>query len=292
MDNNLRSGSAAGSLKSAQGSSSVQSDYESFCRFLEKSSGITLGPNRDYLVRNRLAGIMKELQVENLGALVKELEKTGSQRLRVRVVDAMTTNETLWFRDGHPFELFKHLILEELAVPNGGPIRIWSAASSTGQEPYSISMAVSEYNERKPGKLSRGVEITATDISPTVLKQAEQGVYDKLQLARGLSAERLKKYFQPLESKMQVKDDIRRRVRYRELNLLGSYAAIGSVDVVFCRNVLIYFCKEKKCEILTKITRLLKPGGYLFLGGSEPIVNYSTAFELVRAHGSVVYKLK
>ncbi len=280
---------STGSL--AAGSSETM-EYESFCRFLEKNSGITLGPNRGYLVKNRLANIMKDLGVNSLGQLVRELEKPSGTRLRVQVVDAMTTNETLWFRDGHPFEILKDPIFEQLGGPKTSPIRIWSAASSTGQEPYSISMAVSEFNERRPGRLSAGVEIIATDISPTVLKQAELGVYDKLELARGLTAERLKKYFSPYETKMRVNEDIRRRVKYRELNLLGSYSSIGTVDIVFCRNVLIYFSHENKCQILDKIARLLKPGGYLFLGGSEPIVNYSTSFELVRCNAGVVYKLK
>jgi chemotaxis protein methyltransferase CheR len=292
VNNSVRPSLTAGSADGTPSSSAEVAEYESFCRFLEKSSGITLGPNRGYLVKNRLASIMKELNETSLSSLIRELEKPSSQRLRLRVVDAMTTNETLWFRDGHPFEILKDLVLEGLSGARAGPIRIWSAASSTGQEPYSISMAVSEYIERKPGKLGGGVEIIATDISPTVLKQAEVGIYNKLELARGLSPERLKKYFQPMDGNMQVKGEIRRRVKYRELNLLGSYSSVGSVDVVFCRNVLIYFSQPNKCEILAKIARVLKPGGYLFLGGSEPIVNYSTEFDLMRSEGGVVYRLK
>ncbi len=292
MNNSVRPSLTTGSASGTPTSSGEVAEYESFCRFLEKNSGITLGPNRGYLVKSRLASIMKELNQSSLAALVRELGKPESQRLRVRVVDAMTTNETLWFRDGHPFETFKHLVLEELSGARAGPIRIWSAASSTGQEPYSISMAVSEYNERKPGKLGGEVEIIATDISPTVLKQAEGGVYDKLELARGLSPQRLRKYFQPKDGKMQVKDDIRHRVKFRELNLLGSYGSVGKVDVVFCRNVLIYFSQPNKCEILARIARMLKPAGFLFLGGSEPIVNYSTEFEMTRFESGVVYRLK
>ncbi len=270
-----------------------KADYERFCRFLEKSSGIVLGPGKMYLVNSRLAPILREQGLSSLGELVQRLETSRSQALRVAVVDAMTTNETLWFRDGHPFEILKEEVLEKLSGPRAGPIRIWSAACSSGQEPYSISMAVQEYMDKNPGKLPAGVEIVATDISPSVLRQAREGIYEELELRRGLSDERRKRFFKDLgDGRMQVRDDIRRRVNFRELNLMQSYVGLGRLDVVFLRNVLIYFSQEKKSDILRRVAQTLRPPGYLFLGGSEPMASYSDAFEMVRCRRGVVYRLK
>ena len=270
-----------------------KADYERFCRFLEKSSGIVLGPGKMYLVSSRLAPILREQGLASLGELVQRLETTRSQALRVAVVDAMTTNETLWFRDGHPFEILKDEVLENLSGPRAGPVRIWSAACSSGQEPYSISMAVQEYLEKNPGKLPAGGEIIATDISPSVLKQAREGVYEELELRRGLSDERRRRFFRDLgDGRMQVRDDIRRRGNFRELNLMQSYVGLGRLDVVFLRNVLIYFSQEKKSDILRRVVQTLRSPGYLFLGGSEPMASYSDAFEMVRCRRGVVYRLK
>ncbi len=282
------------SLTNKTGSSSSEvRDYERFCKFLEQASGITLGANKGYLIRSRLSGIMREEDISSLGELVDKIEKSFSRSLKAAIVDAMTTNETLWFRDVHPFEILKEIVFPEIGEQSRGAIRIWSAACSTGQEPYSISMSTSEYLTKNPGKLPAGVDIVATDISPTVLAQAGKGVYETLELNRGLSTERRKEFFQPATgTALQVKDDIRRRVKFSEINLLSNYTMLGRLDVVFCRNVLIYFSHENKCEILKRITGVLKPGGYLFLGGSEPIANYSSDFDMVRCSRAVVYRLK
>ncbi len=277
-----------------QGASSIseRSEYSRFCRFLEDTCGITLGEGKGYLVRSRLARIQKDEGTATLGELIDKLERTRSQALRVRIIDAMTTNETLWFRDTHPFDVLKDMLLPEYAKSPAGALRIWSAACSTGQEPYSISMVVHEYLEKNPGRLSSGVEIIATDISPTVLNQAREGLYDRLEIARGLSAERRNKYFTQEDDKLRLREDIRKRVKFHEINLLQSYVGLGRMDIVFCRNVLIYFSNDNKRGILSRIARVLKPGGYLILGGSEPLANYSTAFEMVRCQRGVIYRLK
>jgi len=153
-------------------------------------------------------------------------------------------------------------------------------------------MTVHEYLEKNPGRLPSGVEIIATDISPTALNQAREGLYDRLEIARGLSAERRSSYFTREDGKLRVRNDIRKRVAFREINLLQSYVGLGRMDIVFCRNVLIYFSNDNKREILARIARVLKPGGYLFLGGAEPMANYSDAFEMVRCQRGVVYRLK
>ena len=266
-------------------------DYDRFCRYLETASGITLGANKGYLISSRLNRIMEEAAVSSLGALVDTLAKGGSPGLKVKVIDAMTTNETLWFRDEYPFELLKEMILPELGGQRPQPIRIWSAACSSGQEPYSISMAISEYQQTRPGALQVPLQIVATDISGSMLKQARGGLYDELELNRGLSAERRVRFFTREDKKLKVRPDIANRVEFRELNLLQSYGGLGQFDVVFCRNVLIYFSNDNKRDILSRIARTLRPNGYLFLGGSEPIVNYSQQFEMVRSARGVAYRL-
>jgi chemotaxis protein methyltransferase CheR len=235
---------------------------------------------------------MEELATPTLGDLLNMLERTNSASLKMRVIDAMTTNETLWFRDEYPFEILKDTIFPEIGGPRGLPIRIWSAASSSGQEAYSISMTISEYQMSRPGLLAAGVQVLATDISPSMLKQAREGLYEELEVSRGLSQERRSRFFTSVGSKLRVRDDIRSRVEFREVNLLQNFAALGSFDVVFCRNVLIYFSNDNKRDILSRIARQMKPRGFLFLGGSEPLANYSQDFDMVRCPRGVVYRLR
>lgn len=267
-------------------------DYERFCRYLESASGITLGANKGYLIRSRLSRIMEEVNAPTLGALLNMLDRSASASLKVRVIDAMTTNETLWFRDEYPFEILKDTIFPEIGGPRGLPIRIWSAASSSGQEAYSISMTVSEYQQSRPGTLSAGVQILGTDIAPSVLRQAREGVYDELEIKRGLSAERRNRFFTRDGAKLRVRDEVKARVEFRECNLLQNFSMLGPFDVVFCRNVLIYFSNENKRDILARIAKVLKPKGYLFLGGSEPLASYSQEFDMVRCARGVVYRLR
>ena len=211
-------------------------DFDLFRNYLEKVCGILLGDNKDYLVTSRLRGIIKELELDTVGQLVPMIERDSA--LRERVVDAMTTNETLWFRDAHPFAILAERILPELCERQKS-LELWCAASSTGQEPYSISMVIDEFKQRNPGKLS-SEKLIATDISPTALEAARKGEYDQLALGRGMPKERLVQYFDELEDgTWRVKEGISRRVQFRMLNLLHNYSLLGRFDVVFCRNVLI-----------------------------------------------------
>lgn len=280
---------------SAIGSTRVEissEDYERFCRYLESASGITLGANKGYLIRSRLSRIMEEVNAPTLGALLNLLDRSSSASLKVRVIDAMTTNETLWFRDEYPFEILKDTIFPEIGGPRGLPVRIWSAASSSGQEAYSISMTVSEYQQARPGTLSAGVQILGTDIAPSVLRQAREGIYDELEINRGLSVERRSRFFTRDGAKLRVRDELKARVEFRECNLLQNFSMLGPFDVVFCRNVLIYFSNDNKRDILARIAKALKPKGYLFLGGSEPLASYSQEFDMVRCPRGVVYRLR
>ncbi|MGM0676985.1 MAG: CheR family methyltransferase [Pseudomonadota bacterium] len=267
-------------------------DYEDFKIFLERSCGLVLGDNKHYLVTSRLSRLMKEFSVASVSELLKLLKRGGRSGLRERVIEAMTTNETYWFRDVFPFEILKNQIYPELAKKSpGSTVRIWCAACSSGQEPYSISMATSEYLQSRAGSL-RDVQILGTDISGAVLREAREGSYDSLAVARGLSLDRRNRFFIQKGDRWEVKPEIKARVSYREFNLLDNYNAMGRFDIVFCRNVLIYFSLESKRTILKRISQILNPGGYLFLGASESMANYSDAFEMVRCNPGVVYRLK
>lgn len=267
-------------------------EYASFCQFLEQACGIVLGNNKHYLVTSRLNRLTEEFNFDSLGAMLKALNEGRDKTLQERIVDAMTTNETSWFRDTYPFEMLRKSILPELAKHNK-PVRIWSAASSTGQESYSISMTVSEFQQANPGALKGRVEIVGTDISPSVVRDARQGKYDELSMGRGLSPERRARFFTDQgDGGWLVRPEIKARTRFTELNLLKSYALLGRFDIIFCRNVLIYFSSEMKQDILGRMAKALNPGGYLFLGGSESPSGYSRDFEMQRLPEGVVYRLK
>lgn len=267
-------------------------DYEAFRNFLEQACGIVLGENKHYLVVSRLSRLMADEAVESLGVLVKRLQDGRNRELRERIVEAMTTNETFWFRDVFPFDILKEMIFPDLAERRVRTPRIWSAACSSGQEPYSISMTVQEYLAARPGSLA-DVQIMATDISPAILKEAKEAQYDSLALARGLSQERRQKFFlQQRDGRWQARPEIRNRVRFSQANLLQSYSLLGRFDIIFCRNVLIYFSSESKSDILARMARALNPGGYLFLGSSESITQYSDEFEMVRCARGSVYRVK
>jgi chemotaxis protein methyltransferase CheR len=225
----------------------TDSDFELFSRFLEENSGILLAKHKQYLVQSRLGKIVQEQSCPGLKELITKLQSPASKRLREQVIDAMTTNETLWFRDVHPFDILRDRILPEVVGNVGGSkVRIWSAACSTGQEPYSISMTIDEFKKKTPGKLS-SEEIVATDISTQVLAQAKRGEYEMLAIGRGLSQERLTQHFRETPAGgWAVKPDIKSRVRFQSINLLGQYSSMGKFDIIFCRNVLIYFSSEKK----------------------------------------------
>lgn len=276
------------------GESYDQMDFDSFRQFLKEACGIALGDNKQYLVSNRLRRLMDEHGLTSFSELVRSIRNGGNRRLRDQVIDAMTTNETFWFRDVYPFDqLFKHL-LPSLMSPDKrmfGSVRIWCAACSSGQEPYSISMIVEEYKRQNMGALSRPVQIVATDLSNTVLEQARIGSYDRLSILRGLSPERLERFFDPVPNNTwQIKPFIKERVEFRPINLLDSYSGLGRFDIIFCRNVLIYFDADLKRAVLQKLHASLKPGGILFLGSSEGLASATDLFEMVRCDPGILYK--
>lgn len=269
----------------------TDADFELFSKFLEDSSGILLAKHKQYLVQSRLGKIVQEQNCPGLKELIQKLQSPASKRLREQVIDAMTTNETLWFRDVHPFDILRDKILPEIAGNGpGSRLRVWSAACSTGQEPYSISMTLNEFKKKSPGKLS-SEEIIATDISTQVLEQARRGEYEMLAIGRGLSQERLTQHFRETpDGSWAVNPDIKSRVRFQSINLLGQYSSMGKFDVIFCRNVLIYFSSERKTEILTKMHGVLKPGGYLILGASEFLSGLSDKYKMIHCRPGIIYQ--
>lgn len=269
-------------------------DFELFRDYLEKQSGILLGDNKQYLVTSRLRKIMEKERLQSLTELLRSMQSQPRSGLQQQVIDAMTTNETLWFRDAYPFEVMRKKVLPELAqkYPNQR-LRIWSAASSSGQEPYSLSMLLDEFERSNPGQLRAGVQIIATDLSASMVEACKRGEYDALSMGRGLSTERQQRYFEQLEaSRWRIKLPVRQRVEFRQLNLLDSYALLGKFDVVFCRNVLIYFSAEVKKDILRRIHATLKPGGYLFLGASEALNGLPELYTMVQCSPGIIYQAR
>ncbi|MDO8271168.1 MAG: protein-glutamate O-methyltransferase CheR [Gammaproteobacteria bacterium] len=272
----------------------TQEDYQQFQVFLQDACGIVLGDNKQYLVANRMRRILDELQINSLGLLVQRIGQSPRSGLKESVINAMTTNETFWFRDALPFDALRDVILPQLladGVPE--PLRLWSAACSSGQEPYSLSMIIEEFKRKYPATLRREPSIVATDISSAVLNAARQGCYDRLSLRRGLSDGRLAQFFdENADRRYSIKPAIAARVDFRFLNLLDSFAVLGTFDVVFCRNVLIYFSAARKQDILRRIRATLRPGGCLVLGASESLpIDLKSLYQIERAdNGSTFYR--
>jgi len=266
-------------------------DYSVFCDFLEQQCGIVLGTNKQYLVKSRLSPLMTRFEIESITDLVNKTMRQSERQLRAAVIDAMTTNETLWFRDIYPYELLKDKLLPEL--DKGKPLKIWSAASSSGQEPYSIAMTIQEYKNQVNVNSRSMFSIVGTDISNTMLDICKNGEYDALALSRGLSAERKTKFFTDSgHGMMKINADVQRVVNFRHLNLLDSYNLLGKFDIIFCRNVLIYFSADIKSQIINKFAQQLNPNGYLVLGASESMSGLSDAFNMIRCNPGIIYQKK
>ena len=275
------------------GADRKQIQYDSFREYLERTSGILLGDNKQYLVTSRLSRLMADQGITDLADLVQRMQSASGRALREQVVDAMTTNETLWFRDQYPYTILRERLLPELTRTATGPVRIWSSACSSGQEPFSISMTVEEFRLANMGMLRQPVEIVATDVSKAMLDKCKLAEYDSLSLSRGISPDRLKRYFEPVEGgRYRLRGEISQRVRFQQLNLLESFLGLGRFDIVFCRNVLIYFSSERKADILKRIRAILKPGGYLVLGGSEGLSGSAGQFEMVQCNPGIIYRAR
>ncbi len=269
-------------------------EFQEFRDYLQEIAGIDLGANKQYLVATRLRRVLGEYKCSSLAELTQLIKRPGNLQARQKIIDIMTTNETFWFRDVYPFEYLKSTLLPDLhKAHTSRRIRLWSAACSSGQEPFSLSMIVEEYVRENFSRNKLLLEIIATDLSSEILEQAKSGIYDRHSITRGLSSDRLRSFFNKIDDECwQAKRDIASRISFRPLNLQDSYATLGRFDIIFCRNVLIYFSAELKKDILTRLHASLRPGGALFLGSSESLGGATELFEMVHCSPGVMYRAK
>lgn len=257
-------------------------DFEFLRDFLYQRSGLALTPDKSYLLESRLAPIARKERLASLSALVAQLRQRADEALTIQIVEAMTTNETLFFRDRWPFERFSAMILPTLMEQNKATrrIRIWCAACSSGQEPYSLAMLLSEASAKLAGWT---VEITATDISEEMLARCRRGWYSTFEVQRGLPADLQKKYFTKEGDGWVISEKLRAMVKFRNFNLLADPASIGlhGLDLIFCRNVLIYFDEATRKKVFAGMAKATKADGYLCLGGAETVIGISDAFRIL-----------
>ncbi len=270
--------------------------YNRFRSYLESACGIMLGENKQFLVESRINKILLSNGISDLDALVNALESSPGFALKQQVVDAMTTNETMWFRDAHPYDWVRNHLFKAIAKTSRdhpSELRIWSAACSTGQEPYSMSMLVEEALRSGALPSSVQVKIIATDISKSALSSAQKGIYNERTLLRGMQESYISRYFIPSCSGcFEVRPNVKQRIEFRQANLKESFAFLGKFDLVLCRNVLIYFSSDLKRDILKRMHATIRPKGYLFLGGSESLNGLPDHFEMVKYHPGIVYRAK
>jgi chemotaxis protein methyltransferase CheR len=252
------------------------SDYEFLRKLLKERSGLDLSADKQYLVESRLVPLARRVGLAGIPEVVQKM-RSGAEVLITEVVEAMTTNETFFFRDKIPFDHLRETVLPALLQSRASrrSLRIWSAASSTGQEPYSIAMCLKEAAQALSGWR---IEIVATDLSQEVLEKSKAGIYSQFEVQRGLPIQMLVKHFTQMGELWQLNADIRGMVQHRQLNLLQDFSHLGRFDVIFCRNVLIYFDQETKAGIFERLSRVLEPDGMLMLGAAESVVGITDAF--------------
>jgi chemotaxis protein methyltransferase CheR len=258
----------------------IAADFDLLCRLLKERSGLMLSSDKAYLLESRLLPVVRRRNMKSLDELVATLRSRPEEELVRDVVEAMTTNESSFFRDLKPFDQFREFILPELMKVRTGrrTLRIWSAACSSGQEPYSLAILLSEHKDKLAGWQ---IEIVATDLSTEILEKAQAGVYTQFEVQRGLPIQLLVKYFRQEGERWRIDPAIAAMVRFRYLNLLEDFTHLGQFDVVFLRNVLIYFDLPTKTVVLDRIARVLQPDGYLYLGGAETIIGITDKFQAV-----------
>jgi chemotaxis protein methyltransferase CheR len=266
-------------------------DFDYVRNFVRDQAAIVLEPGKEYLVESRLLILARKEKLASIDELIRKLRSDPKNGLHRKVVDAMTTNETSFFRDIHPFEALRKSILPELMTRRAAQrqINFWCGAASTGQEPYSVLMLIAEHF---PQLLKWDIKFIATDLCSEVLARSRAGCFSQLEVNRGLPANLLVKYFVRQGTSWEIREDLRRRVEFRELNLVKDWPSMPPLDIVFLRNVLIYFDLETKKTILAKARRLLRPGSYLLLGGAETTFNIDDAFEREVIDKATCYRVK
>lgn len=254
------------------------SDFDLYKDLLKEKSGLTLTQDKSYLLDSRLTPVAKKHGFASLDAMTLALRAMPKPDLIKDVVEAMTTNETSFFRDSKPFDQFRDVIMphfQKKRIP-GQRIRIWCAASSTGQEPYSLAMVIRENAAKMPGV---NFDIVATDIDTNVLETAKRAEYSQFEVQRGLPIQMLMKYFEQKGDRWALKNDIKSMVQYKYFNLLEPMTALGKFDIIFCRNVLIYFDRDTKAKVLTNMAGILPDDGFMVLGGAETVLGITDSFK-------------
>lgn len=257
--------------------------YAFLCQMLKERSGLILSGDKQYLIESRLMPVARRHGAGSLEELVNVARSPAGEKVRVDITEAMTTNESFFYRDKTPFENFEKLMLPELlkARANQRRLRIWCSAASTGQEPYSLAMCLKEQAALIAGWR---IEIIGTDISLEVLEKAKIGMYSQFEVQRGLPIQLLVKYFKQVGDMWQIDPAIRAMVQYRPLNLLQDFSSLGTFDIVFCRNVLIYFEQQTKSDVLNRIAKVMTPDGYLVLGAAETVIGLTDQYRSIEGY--------
>lgn len=272
-------------------------DLKIISKYILSISGIELDESKSYLIETRLNGLVKEYQCSSYRELCSRAQIDSSKIIENRIIDAISTNETLFFRDTRPFEVLQHKILPDLidrrTEQSSGlfpiPIKIWSAACSTGQEVYSIAIVL---RELLPNLKKYNIKLMGTDISDAAVAQASYGRYNKFEIERGLTKKILQKYFVPNGGNWRICDEIRAMVAFDKQNILKPFNGMGKVDIIFCRNVAIYFRLEDRKRLFKSIADVLEPDGYLIIGSTESLSGISSVFESKRYLRTIYYQLK
>ena len=270
-------------------------EFKTFAKYILDISGIALGVGKEYLLETRLNPLLSKYECNSYSDLMKKSKLGFDKKLEGEIIDAISTNETYFFRDKSPFKLLQHKILPDLIDKRskkgfGKPaIRIWSAANSTGQEIYSLAMTMIEMGVTLD---KYNIRLFGTDISDAAIAKASYGAYNKFEVARGLEPARLNRFFHSKEDKYKVKDELRAMVQFKKMNLMKPFIGIGKYDIILCRNVMIYFTTEDRRKIYSNISKVLEPDGYLLIGSTESLVNDTDLFASFRYLNSVFYQFK
>ena len=261
-------------------------DFEIIAQLLKERSGLALNKEKAYLLESRLNPVARKWNFSGFDELAQAIRNRGEEALLVDVTEAMTTNESFFFRDQKPFDQFNEMVLPHLLEARAAKrsFRIWSAACSSGQEPYTLAMLLQEHADKLAGWR---VEIVATDLSNEILDKAKEGLYSQFEVQRGLPIAHLVKYFVQVGGRWQIEDSLRKMIKFQPFNLLDDLSSLGGFDVVFCRNVLIYFDTPAKTKVLNGVADLLPADGFLYLGGAETVLGSTDRFEIMQGQRGI-----
>lgn len=256
----------------------IASDFQTFAALVKQRSGLALTEDKSYLLESRLMPVVRKRRLGGLEELASLVRKGGDESLLTEITEVMTTNESFFFRDTKPFDQFRDVVMPQFKEKRAARkhLRIWSAACSSGQEPYSLAILLKETQASLPGWR---FDLVATDISHEILNKAKAGIYSQFEVQRGLPIQLLVKYFKQVEAGWEIDPGIRSAVQFKFFNLLDNMASLGNFDIIFCRNVLIYFDQATKADVLARMSRQMAPDGYLYLGGAETVLGITDRFK-------------